>query len=120
MSQWLHLATRVLRWLKNSLSQMSAFGPFAGPPVVAWVTSRAGGWHWTWAAAGVAAALGLLPSDRIGRARLAIARPRLLNRTLLAFLKERDRAERIAARVEELERQKEATRLARARRLPRS
>jgi MFS transporter, CP family, cyanate transporter len=48
------------------MQQWSAFGQFAGPPVVAWVASRAGGWHWTWAATGAAAALGMLLTGRIG------------------------------------------------------
>ena len=30
------------------VQQWSAFGQFAGPPLVAWVASRAGGWQWTW------------------------------------------------------------------------
>jgi MFS family permease len=42
------------------MQQWSAFGQFAGPPVVAWVAVRAGGWRWTWlvtAACAVACAL---------------------------------------------------------------
>ncbi len=49
------------------MQQWSAFGQFAGPPVVAWVASRAGGWHWTWAATGAAALAGLGLAQRIGR-----------------------------------------------------
>lgn len=49
------------------IQQWSAFGQFAGPPVVAWIASRAGGWHWTWAATGSAALAGLLLSGRIHR-----------------------------------------------------
>ncbi|MES2938743.1 MAG: MFS transporter [Pseudomonadota bacterium] len=49
------------------MQQWSAFGQFAGPPVVAWVASRAGGWHWTWAATGTAALVGLGLARRIGR-----------------------------------------------------
>jgi CP family cyanate transporter-like MFS transporter len=30
------------------MQQWSAFGQFAGPPLVAWVAVRAGGWRWTW------------------------------------------------------------------------
>jgi MFS family permease len=41
------------------MQQWSAFGQFAGPPAVAWVASRAGGWHWTWAATCAAALVGL-------------------------------------------------------------
>jgi MFS transporter, CP family, cyanate transporter len=42
------------------MQQWSAFGQFAGPPLVAWVAVRSGGWHWTWAATGACALLGLL------------------------------------------------------------
>lgn len=42
------------------MQQLSALGQFAGPPVVAWVALRAGGWHWTWMATGAAALAGLL------------------------------------------------------------
>ena len=42
------------------MQQWSAFGQFIGPPVVAWIASRAGGWQHTWAATGTAALLGLL------------------------------------------------------------
>jgi CP family cyanate transporter-like MFS transporter len=59
-----HTISTTVGWMQ----QWSAFGQFAGPPVVAWVAGRAGGWHWTWAATGAAAALGLLLSGRIGRA----------------------------------------------------
>jgi MFS family permease len=31
------------------MQQLSAFGQFAGPPLVAWVAASAGGWQWTWA-----------------------------------------------------------------------
>jgi CP family cyanate transporter-like MFS transporter len=30
------------------MQQWSALGQFAGPPAVAWVAARAGGWQWTW------------------------------------------------------------------------
>lgn len=30
------------------MQQWSAFGQFAGPPLVAWVAVHAGGWRWTW------------------------------------------------------------------------
>lgn len=49
------------------MQQWSAFGQFAGPPIVAWVASRAGGWHWTWVATGAAALAGLALSQAIGR-----------------------------------------------------
>ncbi len=34
------------------MQQWSALGQFAGPPLVAWVASRVGGWQWTWAVTG--------------------------------------------------------------------
>lgn len=30
------------------MQQWSAAGQLAGPPLVAWVATRAGGWHWSW------------------------------------------------------------------------
>jgi MFS transporter, CP family, cyanate transporter len=47
------------------MQQWSAFGQFAGPPLVAWVASRSGGWQWTWVATGACSALGLLLAARI-------------------------------------------------------
>jgi MFS family permease len=47
------------------MQQWSAFGQFAGPPVVAWVTSRAGGWQYTWVATGACALAGLALTARI-------------------------------------------------------
>jgi MFS family permease len=41
------------------VQQWSSFGQFAGPPVVAWVASQAGGWQWTWAATGLCSIAGL-------------------------------------------------------------
>jgi len=49
------------------MQQWSAFGQFAGPPLVAWLAGRAGGWHWTWLATGSASLLGLLLARRIAR-----------------------------------------------------
>jgi MFS family permease len=60
------------------MQQWSAIGQFAGPPVVAWLASRAGGWHWTWVATGVASVAGLWIAGGIGRqlgARTASPRP---------------------------------------------
>ncbi len=42
------------------VQQCSSTGQFVGPPVVAWVAGLVGGWHWTWAATGAAALIGLL------------------------------------------------------------
>ena len=47
------------------MQQWSAFGQFAGPPLVAWVASRSGGWQWTWVATGACSLLGLLLAARI-------------------------------------------------------
>jgi CP family cyanate transporter-like MFS transporter len=48
------------------MMQWSAIGQFVGPPAAAFVASRVGGWHWTWAVTGAAAAVGLLLTQRIG------------------------------------------------------
>lgn len=50
-----HLLSTTIGWMQ----QWSAFGQFAGPPLVAWVTGRAGGWHWTWLVTGACACAGL-------------------------------------------------------------
>lgn len=47
------------------MQQWSALGQFAGPPAVAWLASRLGGWDWTWAATGASALAGLWLSRRI-------------------------------------------------------
>jgi len=49
------------------VQQWSAFGQFAGPPLVAWVASHAGGWHWTWTVTVVLSAAGLVLSRAIAR-----------------------------------------------------
>ncbi|WP_425256917.1 CynX/NimT family MFS transporter [Rubrivivax sp. RP6-9] len=41
------------------VQQWSSVGQFAGPPLVAWVASRAGGWQWTWLATGACSLAGL-------------------------------------------------------------
>jgi MFS family permease len=41
------------------VQQWSAFGQFAGPPLVAWLASQVGGWQWTWLATAACSALGL-------------------------------------------------------------
>ena len=50
-----HIATTV-GWMQ----QWSAIGQMSGPPAVAWVASRVGGWDWTWAVTGAYAAAGLV------------------------------------------------------------
>ncbi len=42
------------------MQQWSAFGQFAGPPLVAWVASRVGGWQFTWVVTGACSVVGLL------------------------------------------------------------
>jgi MFS family permease len=42
------------------MQQWSAFGQFSGPPLVAWVASRMGGWQWSWVVTGACACCGLL------------------------------------------------------------
>ncbi|TFZ07311.1 MFS transporter [Ramlibacter henchirensis] len=42
------------------MQQWSAFGQFLGPPAVAWVAARAGGWEWSWIVTGGCAACGLV------------------------------------------------------------
>ena len=49
------------------LQQWSALGTFVGPPLVAWVAARAGGWHFTWVVTGCATLLGLGLSAAIAR-----------------------------------------------------
>jgi MFS transporter, CP family, cyanate transporter len=39
--------------------QWSAAGQMAGPPLVAWVVTRSGGWHWSWLVTGGCALAGL-------------------------------------------------------------
>lgn len=49
------------------MQQCSAVGQFAGPPLVAWVASRAGGWHWTWAVTGACSLIGIFLARQVGR-----------------------------------------------------
>ena len=49
------------------MMQWSAIGQFAGPPVVAWLAGRVGGWHATWWVTGACCVLGALLAWRIGR-----------------------------------------------------
>ena len=41
------------------MQQWSSVGQFAGPPLVAWVAHRAGGWEWTWLVTGACALTGI-------------------------------------------------------------
>lgn len=49
------------------MQQWSAAGQLAGPPLVAWVAVRAGGWHWSWLVTGTFALAGLGLSFVLGR-----------------------------------------------------
>ena len=48
------------------MQQWSALGQFVGPPVVAWVATQAGGWHWSWVVTGACAAAGMGLAQRVG------------------------------------------------------
>ena len=50
------------------MQQWSAFGQFAGPPLVAWVAAAVGGWQWTWTVTVTLSLLGVVLSQCIGRA----------------------------------------------------
>ncbi len=58
-----HSVATTVGWMQ----QWSAFGQFAGPPLVAWVASRIGGWQFTWLVTGACSLLGLLLVRAIGR-----------------------------------------------------
>jgi MFS family permease len=49
------------------VQQWSAFGQFAGPPLVAAVASATGGWQWTWAVTGTCSLVGLLLTAALHR-----------------------------------------------------
>ncbi|RYG13529.1 MAG: MFS transporter [Burkholderiales bacterium] len=49
------------------MQQCSALGQFAGPPLVGWVASRAGGWEWTWVVTGTCSILGIFLARLTGR-----------------------------------------------------
>jgi MFS family permease len=51
------------------MQQCSSTGQFFGPPLVAWLATRTGDWHWTWVATGAASLLGLLLARGLGPAR---------------------------------------------------
>ena len=52
------------------LQQCSSFGQFAGPPLVAWVATQAGGWQWTWLATGLCALGGIAMATRLGKGKV--------------------------------------------------
>jgi len=41
------------------MQQFSSLGQFAGPPLVAWVAARSGGWQWSWVVTASCAAGGM-------------------------------------------------------------
>ncbi len=47
------------------MQQCSSAGQLLGPPLVAWVAHRAGGWQWTWAVTGACSLAGMLLAARI-------------------------------------------------------
>jgi cyanate permease len=49
------------------MQQFSAIGQFAGPPIVAWVASTAGGWQLTWTVTGAASLIGMALAMVISR-----------------------------------------------------
>jgi MFS family permease len=49
------------------MQQWSAMGQFVGPPLVAWLASRAGHWHLTWLATGACSLAGLWLAQQVGR-----------------------------------------------------
>lgn len=58
-----HTVATTVGWMQ----QWSSFGQFAGPPLVAWLASRSGGWQWTWIATGACSVLGAVLAARIAR-----------------------------------------------------
>ena len=56
-----HTQSTTVGWMQ----QWSAFGQFSGPPLVAWVASRAGDWQWTWLVTGACSLLGLMLVRRL-------------------------------------------------------
>ena len=48
------------------MQQWSALGQFAGPPLVALLASRVGGWQWTWLLTGACAVAGALLARQVG------------------------------------------------------
>ncbi len=49
------------------MQQWSAIGQFFGPPLVALVASRMGGWQWTWVVTGACALVGLLLAQQVAK-----------------------------------------------------
>jgi MFS family permease len=58
-----HTLSTTVGWMQ----QWSAFGQFAGPPLVAWVAGAVGGWHFTWVVTGAFSLIGLALAAGIAR-----------------------------------------------------
>ncbi|MGZ5194722.1 MAG: MFS transporter [Ramlibacter sp.] len=58
-----HTVSTTVGWMQ----QCSAFGQLAGPPVIAWIASAAGGWHWTWVFTGSCALAGTFVAATLAR-----------------------------------------------------
>lgn len=56
------------------VQQWSSLGQFAGPPLVAWLAARAGGWQFTWLLTGGCSLVGLLLAALLQRRLRAAAR----------------------------------------------
>ncbi|MES2787524.1 MAG: MFS transporter [Pseudomonadota bacterium] len=57
------MVSTTLGWMQ----QWSALGQFLGPPAVAWVATRAGGWTWSWLVTVGCASAGILTAYITGR-----------------------------------------------------
>jgi MFS transporter, CP family, cyanate transporter len=58
-----HTVSTTVGWMQ----QWSAFGQVAGPPLIAWIASAAGNWHWTWIFTGTCALAGMVVAATLGR-----------------------------------------------------
>jgi MFS family permease len=65
-----HTVSTTIGWMQ----QWSALGQFAGPPVVALLASRVGGWQWTWLLTGACALVGAVLAHQVGRV-VGVSRP---------------------------------------------
>lgn len=57
------------------MQQWSAFGQFSGPPLVAWLASQVGGWHWTWSVTASCSLIGILLAWQLGRHEASVSHP---------------------------------------------
>ncbi|MCJ0764992.1 CynX/NimT family MFS transporter [Variovorax terrae] len=48
------------------MQQWSSIGQFIGPPLVGWVASQVGDWHWTWLVTGACALIGIVLARQVG------------------------------------------------------